>query len=647
MSRLFISTTLAFACLLTGMPAGAQSLDCADLPKLFTSYSVQHYTKRGLTGTIRSRTIERFTRGLDPSRTLLLAAEVNEIQGSANRIFAEVLRGRCGTIEDMMDRVVKRSESDLELAKKLLDADYALDESIELVIDPEERGAPKTQQERPTLVQRQLHFQIASYLTGGLELADAKEQLIHRYELNVKRAKERRDRKTGPELLARAFAGALDPHSSYFSADDLENFQIQMRLSLEGIGAALRTENGFVVIQSLVPGGAAAKSERIRPGDKIIAVQQAGEEPVSVIDMDLDDAVGLIRGPKGTEVTLTLLREGKQAKTLNVTMMRDKVDIAEAAASIDYETRTVGGRTWTVAVLELPSFYGGDSQGRSSYDDVKRLLAEAREKNVDGLVLDLSRNGGGLLQDAVRISGLFIDKGPIVGTKTTKEGLAVLSDIDPSTQFPGPLAVLVSPASASAAEILAGALKAYGRAVIVGGPRTFGKGTVQIVVPLPSELGAMKVTTGMFFLPDGASTQLQGVEADVLVPSLMSGFDGGEDSLDYALKPQSVPAFLSKRPRQEWTPFNPKWAPRLVASSKKRIESNAGFKAIQEAVAEAKQERNTISIAELRAEKNGEDEADENRFDEMHETFTDEAVDILIDLQGIISVASTQKPGRR
>lgn len=628
----------AVALLLTAPSARANTLECKELPKLFTSFTVHHYTERALTTELRERTLTRFVRVVDPSRTLLLAPEVEEIRKRAGAVFADLFRGRCGDVEATLDRIVNRSATDLAIARELLDADYALDESVELVIDPEVRGWPKTEKDRRALIERQLHFQIASYLTGGLELPKAKEQLIHRYELSLKRAKERRDRKTGPELMARAFAGALDPHTSYFSTDDLANFQIQMRLSLEGIGAALRTDNGFIRIESLVPGGAAAESEKVQPGDKIIAVQQPGEEPVSTIDMALDDAVKLIRGPKGTRVTLTLLREGKQTKTLNVTLTRDKVDIADQAASIDYETRKVGDRTFTIAVLELPSFYGGDSKGRSSYEDVKKLVEEASSKKVDGLILDLSRNGGGLMQDAVRISGLFIDKGAIVGTKTTQEDLDVLADVDPRTQFAGPLGVLVSPVSASAAEILAGAIKAYRRAVVIGGPHTFGKGTVQVVVPLPSELGAMKVTTGMFFLPDGATTQLHGVEADVVVPSLMSGFEGGEDELDYALKPQSVPAFLSPSAKNGWVRFDPSWAKRLQNTSRERVAKNPDFDAIREAIAEAKRDRDTITIGELRAEgANGSDgeDLDENRFDAMHETFTDEAVDILIDLHAL------------
>jgi carboxyl-terminal processing protease len=647
----FLVRAIPVALLLLGVTtsaASAKTLECRELPALFKSYTLHHYTQNGLSDELRSRTIDRFVRALDPSRTLLLKSDVDQLKEKADLVFVNSLRGKCGEIEKMMDLLVDRSRIDLELAKSMLDDDYALDESVELVIDPETRGWADTAEARADLVRRQVHFQISSYLTGGLDLKKAKEQLVHRYELNLKRATERRDRGLGPEILMGAYALALDPHSSFLSADDLADFRIQMRLSLEGIGAALRTENGFTYIESLVPGGAAARSDKLQPKDKIIAVKQAGEEPVSTIDMDIRDVVKLIRGPKGSEVTLTILREGKTTKTFDVTIIRDKIDVAQQAASIEYEVRKVQENEVTIAVLELPSFYGGgDGDGRSSYEDVKKLVQEATEKKVDGLVLDLSKNGGGLLQDAVRISGLFIDRGAIVGTKGTRGDFDVLEDTDPKTQYAGPLAVVVSPVSASGAEILAGALQAYRRAIIVGGPQTFGKGTVQTVIPLPNELGAMKITTGMFFLPDGDSTQLQGVKADVQIPSLMAGFDMGEKDLDYALQPQAVDPFRSDTTGARWTAFDPELAGRLQASSKKRIENDEVFAEIREAVAEAKKDRDKINIGELRSESKDDDgdaeDVDEDRFDRMQEALTDEAVDILVDLQRLQKSLKTAK----
>jgi carboxyl-terminal processing protease len=649
--RSFVRALALLLSLAVGPAASAKTLECRELPALFKSYTIHHYTRHGLTPELQERTIERFVRAVDPSRTLLLESDVDELRENVALVFVNALRGKCDLVDGVMNRIVERNAADLELAKKMLDDDYALDESVRLVIDPEKRGWAKSAAERSDLVRRQIHFQISSYLTGGLELDKAKTQLVHRYELNLKRASERRDRARGPEIMAGAFALALDPHSSYLSADDLADFRIQMRLSLEGIGAALRTENGFTYIESLIPGGAAARSDKLQPKDKIIAVRQEGEEPTSTIDMDIRDVVKLIRGPKGSPVTLTILREGKTTKTFDVTIIRDKIDVAQQAASIEYETREVGDQKLTIAVLDLPSFYGGgDGDGRSSYEDVKRLVEEAAKKKVDGMVLDLSKNGGGLLQDAVRISGLFIESGAVVGTKDTRGAFDVLEDSDPKIQYGGPLAVLVSPVSASGAEILAGALKAYGRAVIIGGPQTFGKGTVQTVVPLPAELGAMKITTGMFFIPDGASTQLQGVKADVNVASIMSGFDLGEKDLDYALEPQAVEPFLSDEPDDRWVAFDPGLAKRLQAASDARTKKSEAFGEIREAIADAEKNRDEIHLEELRAEvaEKGDGEAEEapdpDRFDRLHAAFVDEGVDILVDfLRSRKSVKTARK----
>lgn len=619
----------------------SKTLDCQELSSLFRYYTLHHYTANEVSAELRDRTAVQFVKGLDPSRSLLLASDAKKLEQAVLRAFDGQADSQCDPLTDALNLVVRRSETDLKLAETILASDYVLDESVELIIDPERRGWPKTAEDRRNLVERQIHFQMSSYLVGGLELEKAKKQLVHRYELNLKRAREQRDRVKGPEMFASAFALALDPHSSYLSKDDLDDFQIQMRLSLEGIGAALRSENGFTYIESLIPGGAADKTEALQPKDKIIAVAQEGGEPVSTIDMSIRDVVKMIRGKKGTKVTLTVLREGKTTRTFDVTIVRDKIDVAEQAAKLDYETRVVGEKTYKVAVLELPSFYGGED-ARSSYLDTRNLIEEAVEKGVDGLVLDLSRNGGGLLRDAVRISGLFIRRGGIVATKDTRQ-FEILEDTDPRIQFNGPLVVMTSPVSASGAEILAGALQDYARAVIVGGPHTFGKGTVQAVLPLPAELGAAKVTTGMFFLPSGASTQLEGVQADVLVPSLMNGFDVGERDLDYALEPQRVESFKSNDAnttgRSRWTPYDPEVSEKLQLLSNARIKSSEAFQEVAEQVDEANDETETIKLATLRDRQSDgaaeDEESTRDRLDRLHEAFSDEAVDILVDLLGL------------
>lgn len=407
-----------------------------------------------------------------------------------------------------------------------------------------------------------------------------------------------------PGYFAEAFATSLDPHSDYLSPETFEDFQIQMRLSLEGIGASLTNDDGFTVIEDLIPGGSASRLGVLRPKDKIIAVAQDGKKAVNVIDMDLKDVVRQIRGKKGTKVTLTILRQGERTETFDVVIVRDKVDIQDQATKIRYEERRFEGKVFQVGVLDLPSFYG-DRGTRTSYSDVRKLLEEARERNVDGLVLNLSRNGGGLLEDAVRISGLFIRKGAIVATQNFEKRRDVLSDEDDGIIFNGPLVVLTSHLSASASEILAGALKDYGRAVVVGGEHTFGKGTVQTLSHLPAGLGAIKVTNGMFFLPGGESTQHAGVIPHIQVPSIYNNTEVGEKTMDYSLPPQSTDAFLSKEANavekdRRWSSVTPSVIKKLASLSAQRVAADQKFVDIRKELEEAGKNRGIVKLADLR-----------------------------------------------
>lgn len=672
MSRKFPSPTLRFvalataaattACVQTSRSAEAAILECEDLGGLISAFQTVHYSVRRITPEIEARAAEQFVEALDPSRTLLLKGEVDAIVAELTKQFSALREGRCTPLVKAHEKVQARAAEDTKLARKMLSEKFEIDRSVELMVDPEERGYPATEKEREALNRALVHFQMANYLKGGIELEKAKKQLIHRYELTEKRLAERAGEKRQVEMYAEAFARALDPHSAYMSHDTLTDFQISMRLSLEGIGAALRTEDGFTYIESLIPGGGAEKSGKLRPKDKILAVRQEGEEPVSAIDMSIRDVVKLIRGKKGTKVTLTLLREGATTKTFDVTIVRDKIDVAQQAAKLEMKERKVGSKTIPVGVLELPSFYGGaqEDEGRSSYRDMKRLIAEAKEKGAKALVLDLSKNGGGYLEDAVRISGLFLREGAIVSTKDTSGDEEVLMDEDDATDWSGPLVVLVSPMSASASEILAGALHAYGRALVVGaGKSSFGKGSVQTLRGLPRNLGAMKVTTGMYFLPSGSSTQQTGVAVDITVPSVLSTIDVGEKDLDYSLPPQKTKAFrttsVNGKGKDHWLPVSKTTIASLAAASKTRIERKPEFKEVHEAIEEAKQRKKKLAIAELLEEADDAKEdakastkkedgdgkekaADEapdeetTKFERMEAAFVDEAVDIAVDL---------------
>ncbi len=304
--------------------------------------------------------------------------------------------GDCAALQQVYDLLVARARENETIVKEILGPDYRLDETAEMNINVNKRPYVKTAAEKRGLLKKIVQFQIESALLAGIDLAEAKKQQVHRYELQTMRTAERTPQKLITSI-AEAFARALDPHTSYLSPENFEDLQIHMQLSLEGIGATLSSDNGFTVIEELIPGGGAERSGLLRPKDKIIAVAQEGEKPVDVIDMDLRSVIKMIRGRKDTRVTLTILRQGERTERFDATIVRDKIDIKEQEAKITYETRTANGRQYRFGVIDLPSFYGDEKGKKSCYEDVKSLLAEAKRRRVDGIVLDLSRNGGGLL----------------------------------------------------------------------------------------------------------------------------------------------------------------------------------------------------------------------------------------------------------
>ncbi|MGK5085233.1 S41 family peptidase [Bdellovibrionota bacterium FG-1] len=643
-SSLALSAWL-FSFILVGT-AQARPLQCADLPQLFDAYLRNHYAYHKLTDEIKTRTVEQFIKILDPSKTNFFEDDVKILRQSLGGAFTELQQGNCGAIEAANQRLIKRMKESLQFVDGLLGPNYKFNENTELVINPDLRNYAKTPQERDVYLTKMAHFQVSSYLLTDTKMDEAKRLLKKRNKLAVKRAEDRKNSEV-LDFWAEAFSRALDPHSSYMSQDTLEDFQIQMQLSLEGIGASLTSEDGYTVIEELIPGGAADKSKQLKPKDKIIAVTQDGKQPVNVIDMDLRDVVKLIRGKKGTKVQLSILRQGDAAQTFKLALVRDKVDLKEQAAKLSFEVRKVDTKTYKLGVIDLPSFYGGGKgEGRSCYQDVKALLRQARDAKVDGLVLDLSRNGGGLLDQAVQIGGLFIKKGGIVATKSADGRVEILEDQDPETFYSGPLVVLTSRLSASASEILAGALKDYHRGVIIGGDHSFGKGTVQVLAPLPDNLGAMKVTTGMFFIPSGISTQHLGVASDVILPSILNSNEIGEKKLDYSLSQQKIDTFVSREadsddPGQHWVPINAGLVKKIADKAAERVTASAKFAQVRKEVEESEHNKGVVRLAEIRKKvsedkKSGKTKKDEKKK-KLHEIdedspFLQESENILVDL---------------
>ncbi len=648
--------------LLLPLSAAAENLTCSRLPILMDTFLANHYAMRNVTGEIKTRTIDQMIKSLDPSKTLLYESDVAKLKPVLQGLFVSLQSGDCIALPQVYDLLVARARENEAIVKKILGADYRLDETVELNINVDKRPYVKTAAEKYGLLRKVVLFQIENALLTGVDLAEAKKQQLHRYELQTMRVVERNSTKLVTSF-AEAFALALDPHTSYLSTENYEDLRIQMQLSLEGIGAILSSDNGFTVIQELIPGGGAERSGLLKPKDKIIAVAQAGEKPVDVINMDLRDVIKMIRGKKGTRVTLTILRQAERTDRFDVTIMRDKIDIKEQEAKITYETRTVDGKQYHFGVIDLPSFYGDEKSDKSCYEDVKRLLAKARQQNVAGIVLDLSRNGGGLLDEAVRLSGLFLGKGGIVATKDRRERVTILANgsnasgnggdkrkvitlpaEDPAALYTGPLVVLTSRLSASASEIVAGALKDYRRAVVVGSDHTFGKGSVQGLIPLPRGLGAMKVTTSLYFLPGGKSTQKIGVEADVRLPN-WSGFDEiGETAMDYQLPAQAIEPFLGvpggNNAGPLWEPLEQARLAKLAARSKARVAKDAKFAEIIKNNKEAAAKKGVIRLVDLRKEMEKENGAKKKetpaelkkKARDQHAPFVNESINVLLDM---------------
>lgn len=660
--RLLSGLVLAAAIFILGIPVRvpAADLTCSRLPMLMESFLMKHYAIRSMSEEVKAQTIDQMIKSLDPSKTLLYRSDLTRLRSVLRDLMSSMQSGNCAALQEVYNLLVARSRENEAIIKKILGPDYRLDETVELSIDVDKRPYVRTPAEKHELLRKVVQFQIENSLMAGIDLQEAKKQQIHRYELQTKRLIER-----NPEKLiisfAESFASALDPHTSYLSPEKLEDLQIQMQLSLEGIGAALSSDNGFVIIEELIPGGGAQRSGLLRPKDKIIAVAQEGEKPVNVIDMDLHAVIKMIRGKKGTKVTLTILRHEQKTSRFDVTITRDKIDLKEQEASISYETRSIdGSRRYRFGVISLPSFYGDDKGKKSSCEDVKKLLAEAKRQNVDGIVLDLSHNTGGLLKEAVRLVGLFVERGGVVATKDSRGRMIIFGNgpmesmeggkyktISFPTEssrpfYSGPLVILISRLSASASEIVAGALKDYRRAVIVGSDHTFGKGSVQELMPLPWGLGAMKVTTGLYFLPGGKSTQKVGIEADIRLPGRFILEKIGESELDYSLPVQTIAPFLgnNRNAEQRWRPVEQPMLADLAARSQARIAKDEKFMEILKSNKESAAKQGIVRLSDLRKdlEKNGSQKKGttaaelKKRFQDQHAPFISESLNILCDM---------------
>lgn len=603
-------------------------LGCVHLYPVQAKYLEKHVNYSKMAKNLEGRTVEQFVKRLDGSKLYLLDKDVKDIEKMMNGIFDKVRNKDCAAIDKANEIFVKRVEERVAYAKKFLGPKFKYDPKVQIQRDPQDRPRPKSMAEANKFHENYMQYQVASYLATDMKLEEAKQQIVRNYERALKRVQEFRKEDLLSSYLD-SFARALDPHSSYLSADALEDFEIQMRLSLEGIGATLSSQDGFTVIEQLIPGGAADASSKLKPKDRIIAVAQGKDGTFqNVIEMELRDVVKLIRGPKGSEVRLKILRKSsKDPERFELTLVRDKIKLEDEAASITYIDREVNGQKLKIGLLNLPSFYADNRKnGPSAAGDTKKLLADAVKNKADAVVLDLSNNGGGSLRDAVDIGGLFFATGNVVkqSQRVTPEldnmNYETLRDTDSTVDWNGPLVVLTSRVSASASEIVSGTLQDYKRAVIVGGDHTFGKGSVQSVEYLPPGLGAIKTTVGMFFTPGGESTQHRGVSADIVFPSAYAIDEIGEKTLDYSLPPKKIKEFISptafvSEGKGAWLPLTKEVIKKVKEKSDARVVASADFKKIKEDLEKAKKKGKMLIVGDLLKDKEPKKKADGEKPD--------------------------------
>ncbi len=548
-----------------------------------------HYRKMSLDDAFARSVLDNYLEALDPNRSFFLEGDVKRFENGARRLDDNLRRGELGTAFDVFKVYRLRVDARVAYALSVLEQpfDFARDEDF--VFDRAEAPWPKDEAELNEIWRQRVKNDFLSLRIAGKSDSDIRERLRQRYDGLARRIQQFSADDVFQSFM-NAFTETLEPHTSYMSPSTSENFDISMKLSLEGIGAVLRSDNDYTVIQRTIPGGPARESGQVYSGDRILGVAQGLDGPIEdVVGWRLQDVVDKIRGPKGSVVRLQLLPQsaGTGAGTREIALVRNEIKLEDQAAKDYVIDKLPNAPGVKIGVIELPAFYRdfeaetrGDRDFKSTTRDVRRLLAKLVKQGVDGVVIDLRSNGGGSLAEATALTGLFIDTGPVVQVKDALGKVEVERDPEPGLAYRGPLAVLVDRDSASASEIFAGAIQDYGRGLVIGEP-TFGKGTVQTLVDLnryvpgdDTDLGRLRLTMAEFYRISGGSTQLKGVEPDVRFPSGDDNGKHGERALDNPLPWARIDAAEYRR-----TP-TPDTAS-LSQRSAERIARDPGFQMLE------------------------------------------------------------------
>ena len=579
--------------------------------------SRHHYRQSKLDDRLSALVLTTYLDDLDFGRAYFLASDIAGFEKYRDTLDDALKKGDLQPAYDIFNVYLRRLAERTARIQTLLQQDFRFDLNESLEVDRKNAPWAKTPADLDDFWRKRLKHEMLTLMLSGKDRAAARELLVKRYDNRLRQAQQTSSDDVF-QLYMNAVAQAFDPHTAYFSPRNTENFNIQMRLSLEGIGCVLRMDEEMVTVVELVTGGPADLSQQIKAGDRIVAVAQGDNDPwVDVVGWRLDDVVDRIRGQRGTVVRLKVLpgKAGATAAEKTVRLVRDTIKLEKQAAKSEIKmVRGPNGRDLRIGVITIPAFYSdfdaarrGDPNYRSTTRDVRRLLNDLDGK-VDGLVLDLRENGGGSLQEAVDLTGLFIEDGPVVQVRNVGGDVEIEKDGEPGQAYKGPLAVLVDHASASASEIFAGAIQDYGRGLVIGDP-TFGKGTVQTLVDLNrftrarEPQGQLKLTIAKFYRVNGSSTQHRGVRPDIAIPSVVDSDDIGESSQKNALPWDEIAAARYRGDRGIAA-----LAPELARRHEARVAGDPDYQAFLRDLEFTRQQRDKTTVSLLESQRRAERE---------------------------------------
>lgn len=668
----------------TGMFLGAQAPNLtpsqvdqitARLVSLIVENS--HIAKPKIDDEISKRWVRNFIKSLDPQKIYFLKSDVDEFLKQETNLDDQIKDGKIDFAQSVFSRFKQRAEVSQVWVQDFLnqEVDFTVDESIP--DNPDKVEFPTTDEERKDRWRKRIKLDFLQYKVDDMKMDEARKKLTVRYRDRM-RAFNQINSTDLLEIYLTALLTSIDPHSSYMSPRTWEDMLQSLRLELEGIGASLGTEDGLATIKEIVPGGAADKDGRLQVEDKVLGVINEDGTEEDFVEKKLSDVVRKIRGPAGTKVKLIVQPEGTRERKI-YELTRQKIELTEQHAKGKViEAKATDGKMLKVGVINLPAFYGdtqaifqGDPNAVSATLDCKKLLVDFKKQSIDAVIIDLRGNGGGLLQEAITLSGLFINEGPVVQVRQAS-GVRHLDDETAGTDWSGPMAVLIDKTSASASEIFAGVIRDYNRGLIIGDSSTFGKGTVQSIVPLNEQvrikepdLGALKLTIQQFYRANGESTQIEGVKPHIHIPSVRDQADFGEGKMDYALKFDKVTSLE----RDNFQMVTPEIVQKLTTESADRRAKDAKFQKQADTIRKAidRKKRESISLNETKFRADfipDEDEDPENpekskdrdkpkkRFAERpvweSEFYNDEVMHIVADyVEAIKSVAPQVKAAAR